>query len=610
MSRNYILLLAVLVALPVPAPAAEELPRDVSEVCEAVHGYALAALAGDLDAFADFLVERKRPRAQSALDKLRRGKAALKVLKQPPLVVLVSESEATFCSQAWRLGILGIKSGDANQQLTTKVSLRRLASSATETEGTGARWLVATASPDKLGTVPGLHAYWRNKHPDGTVYVSPDAPRWLAPPDWNIIDAIRAIDERLQAVWAENREVTEAVRAVCGGIQVFADHFPASKEGRQALTQYWRERRQKKRDPLPPGEEIALTRRGLCGPDPARGDSQRSMHLKAIGTSYLWGKKPQRRDAIELAVHASYHPQLAGDAVYYGLSVLRPAVPEHVLERLVELALQHVNVGRILWGTKGRHLDMIPYLRPYLVHNDPRVADRAATLELALRGELKYEDWMLEQTADRQRELLGEDAKRLRDLLLADDSGVRRELLRVIRRHGLFRAFDRSFRDAFEACTQDGDPEVRKLGASFLEALQGEDENRSSQALQRLLRLAKDDEAEVRRVAATQLGSHFVWHSGRQEPQAIETLLALSRDPHRSVRYQAVYFGLSVVREKSAAVVDRLIEIALEDRERNMRGRITWGLRGCPAAHKRLRERADAGDKDAADLLAEVQQRQ
>ena len=100
MSRNYILLLAVLVALPVPAPAAEELPRDVSEVCEAVHGYALAALAGDLDAFADFLVERKRPRAQSALDKLRRGKAALKVLKQPPLVVLVSESEATFCSQA------------------------------------------------------------------------------------------------------------------------------------------------------------------------------------------------------------------------------------------------------------------------------------------------------------------------------------------------------------------------------------------------------------------------------------------------------------------------------------------------------------------------------
>lgn len=579
---------------------------DVVVVREAVQGYALAALARDLDAFTPFLIANRRPRAQETLEELWQRKAMLKVLTQEPLAVLTSEGEAVLCSKPWRLGILDINTGDPRQQFVTKVSLYRTKRAAGKGERIDAPWLVSTASPEKLGDVPGLYTHWHRKHPDGMMCISPEAPRWLIPPDWDALDRIRAIEKRVQVAGAESRQVTEAVRDVCGGIEVFEAYFPENGEGRNELTRYWREFRQKKRDRLPPAEEIALTRRGLRGVDSARSDSWPSHYLKAIGSGHLWGKAPQRADAIELMVHASYHPQLAGDAVYYGLSVLRPTVPEDVLGRLVELALQHVKVERILWGTKGRHVDMVPFLDPYLDHDDPRVVGRAASLELALRGDLDYGKWMLEQTAGRQRELLGDDAERLRALLLKEDSGVRRELLKIIRRHGLFRALGPSFLDAFKACTRDGDPEVRKLGASFLEALQSEGENRSEQALERLLRLAKDDEPEVRRLAATQLGSHFVWHSGRQEPRAIETLLALSRDPDRSVRYNAVYFGLSVVREKSDAVADRLIEIALTDREHNMRGRIAWGLRNCPAARERLRQRVAGGDRDAANLLAEV----
>ncbi len=601
---------AAFVLFSVFVPAAAPPPAEVAAVSAVARAYAVAALEGNLDAFAACLIESRRSRAQETLSGLGQRKAMLKGLKRAPLVVLTSASEAIVCSPPWRLGLLNAAWGDPNQQFTTKVSLYRAARAAAEGEEAREPWLVSVASPAKLGTVPGLYPHWRNKHPEGTMYVSPTAPRWLALPDWAAIETVRQVEQRLRTVWAETREVTAAVQGVCGGIEVFDGYFPASKEGRAELTRYWREYRQKKRDRLSPAEEMALTRRGLCGTDSTRRDSWRKEYLKAIGTSYLWGKSPQRSDAIELAVLASYHPDLAATAVYYGLSVLRPTVPEDVLERLVELALQHVNVGRILWGTKGVHEEMTAFLTPYLVHADPRVVERAASLELALRGELDYEAWTLEQTATRQRELLDDDTERLRAFLLKEDSGVRREALRAVRRHGLFRAFGSEFHEAFEACTRDGDPEVRELGTSFLAALQSNEQNRSAPALERLLRLAKDGEPEVRRVAATQLGSHFVCTRGRQEPRAIKALMALGHDPDRAVRHNAVYFGLSVVRDRSDTLVDQLIEMALSDSDRGSRGRIVWALRNCSRTRERLREAAASGDKRAADLLAELRGRQ
>jgi hypothetical protein len=45
------------------------------------------------------------------------------------------------------------------------------------------------------------------------------------------------------------------------------------------------------------------------------------------------------------------------------------------------------------------------------------------------------------------------------------------------------------------------------------------------------------------------------------------------------VRYNAVYFGLSTVRNKDENVVRRLLEMAFDDREWNLYQRIAWGLR-------------------------------
>jgi hypothetical protein len=61
-------------------------------------------------------------------------------------------------------------------------------------------------------------------------------------------------------------------------------------------------------------------------------------------------------------------------------------------------------------------------------------------------------------------------------------------------------------------------------------------------------------------------------------------LIELSRDPRE--RHDALYFGLSTLQEKNAAVVDVLIE-ALQDPDHNNSGRALWGLgHGVPVEHQ------------------------
>jgi len=54
----------------------------------------------------------------------------------------------------------------------------------------------------------------------------------------------------------------------------------------------------------------------------------------------------------------------------------------------------------------------------------------------------------------------------------------------------------------------------------------------------------------------------------------------LAIDEVRDIRTNAVYYGLSTVRDKSEAVIEQLINMALADHENNLYGRIVWGLRG------------------------------
>ena len=68
-------------------------------------------------------------------------------------------------------------------------------------------------------------------------------------------------------------------------------------------------------------------------------------------------------------------------------------------------------------------------------------------------------------------------------------------------------------------------------------------------------------------------------------------MLKLSHDDDREVRGNAVYFGLSTIRNKNETVIKRLLEMALTDRERNRSGtfgRIIWGLASDRDSVKRL----------------------
>ena len=89
----------------------------------------------------------------------------------------------------------------------------------------------------------------------------------------------------------------------------------------------------------------------------------------------------------------------------------------------------------------------------------------------------------------------------------------------------------------------------------------------------------EDKDEKTRKMVAIDVGEEWVWRQDVQKPKAIELLLRLARDDAREVRYAAVYYGLSTVRNKDGKVVRRLLEIAFKDREPNLYGRIVWGLR-------------------------------
>lgn len=100
---------------------------------------------------------------------------------------------------------------------------------------------------------------------------------------------------------------------------------------------------------LRPDEEILSTvRRGFL-----RTKEYRTLILAWIGNRYIWGKRPQNPEGIEIMYHAV--PIERHYAVYFGLSVVRPK-SYNILRTLTELAIsdhEPNTYGRIVWGLKG-----------------------------------------------------------------------------------------------------------------------------------------------------------------------------------------------------------------------------------------------------------------
>jgi nitrous oxidase accessory protein NosD len=294
--------------------------------------------------------------------------------------------------------------------------------------------------------------------------------------------------------------------------------------------------------------------------------------MQHIGGGYIWHKDPDDQRAIDIVYHASFSPEYRYYAVYSGLSVANPK-SEKVLKRLVDLAMEYHQLGRILWGVKQskQEVQFVAFLEPYLQASDMENRERADIVAKALRGEIdagKWErEWDQMQKTERTIHEFGDELPKIKKTFLSGTSEDRLKAINFIRRNAITLTFDQSFIRALDACSQDSDANVRAGAANFL-------------------------------------GYNYIWGKDVEPKEVIEILLRLSNDEDRQVRYNSVYSGLSVVNEKDAKVIKRLVELALTDHENNLYGRIVWGLRGPMRFDRKLVERilAEQLDEVKSDL--------
>ncbi len=290
-----------------------------------------------------------------------------------------------------------------------------------------------------------------------------------------------------------------------------------------------------------------------------RTTQHRTLILSWIGNRYIWGKDPQNAQAIEIMYHAA--PLEQHYAVYFGLSVTRDKTP-NILRTLADICMRGEEVGRITWGLGDQRDAMLAYITPHLQDSDPDKRQTAELLVKHFKGELDFEQWQREKRDEQARARLGDQLPQIRQTLLTGDSEARRQAFVTLARSG-----------------------GSVLDDSFLPALQA---------------AASDPSSEVRNDVVRTVGGRWIWSAQQQDPTAIALALRLSSDSDREVRYNAVYYGLSTVRDKSEAVVRRLVEMALAEHENNLYGRIVWGLKGPMRAAPALFTQALAEHLDRA----------
>ena len=299
----------------------------------------------------------------------------------------------------------------------------------------------------------------------------------------------------------------------------------------------------------PYGDWLDIIRRGF-----RRASIDKSGVIGTISYKYIRGKSPPNQPALDIVYYASFDPQYLPGAVYSGLSIVDPKPPK-VLNRLVDIALEYRELGRIAWGVKQskQQGEFIAALEPYRNSPDSKVRERAETVVKVFEGkidgrklsqelDLKRREQKRQEEAAKVREQFGHELPEVKQALIDGDSEARLAALRRIVVNRLTLIIDAPFFEAFEKC-------------------------------------AADENAEVRKRTATILGRGWIWGARPQSPEAIEIVMRLSKDEDLEVRNKAVYFGLSVVRDKDEKIIKRLIDLALDEDAQADVGRISWGLR-------------------------------
>jgi len=318
----------------------------------------------------------------------------------------------------------------------------------------------------------------------------------------------------------------------------FENYFPDDEEGGKKLDALWNAN---DKDSRPDEEILSTVRNGL-----RRGSTHKLFTLRWIGNKYIWGKQSQNPEAIEIMYHATDGDKndTRGPAIYFGLSVVQTKTP-NILRALVEICMNDDDpndLDRIAWGTQNQREEILPYLKPYLDNTDDMVNEKAQVVEKILKGELKAFKWAEDRAREKAKVEYTTKLPEIKEKLLSGDSQARKDVIKLVMQNAITLIMDDSFIEAWKACAKDKDSGVR---------------------------------AEVART----FGEHWVWSSREQKPEAIDLMIELSKDENREVRYNAVYFGLSTVREKNEAAVKRLLEIAMDDKDPNNYQRITWGIK-------------------------------
>lgn len=303
------------------------------------------------------------------------------------------------------------------------------------------------------------------------------------------------------------------------------------------------------------GDPIELFRRGLRL---LRVDAQ-SQALSWLGGKFIWSQQGKAQDprAIDLVYHAvgSSNPVIQYNALYHGLSVVRP-MTEPILRAITEVAMDSTDpnvLSRIAWGGGDQKEELLRQLETHLKSTDPGRREHAEVLRKIFSGELKAFAWAQDRARDAAREKYSGRLEEIRQSLTSGDTAARKETLQLIQRERIELIMDESFIPAFAAAAQDEDSAVRKM------------------------------------IAVT-AGSRWIWNATNQPATAVELMLRLSRDPARDVRYDSMYYGLSTIRRRPGEVVERMLEMTLQDGvdDNDFRHRITWGLESDRATLQRV----------------------
>ncbi|MHC4536772.1 MAG: HEAT repeat domain-containing protein [Planctomycetota bacterium] len=537
----------------------EETPIDdsdhVKSIKRAVKEVFEVTLANDADRFSEAFHPDKRDQAQKQLQRMQQIISMTKNLTFSPMIIIMYvDTDATVISKQFEPNHPAF-----NNDIVMVCFLKKHEE----------QWKVIQFGASMPNMIPDFYSYDEKQRTVIKYWLDPDTPNWLRPPQDlqtdKSVEQLESISKSFQKELAERRKkLIEKVERMAGGMEIFESYFPVSNSGAEKLDKWWPERA---KNGQVDENYLTIIRNGLRVDTQGNPRKNKNRYIQWVAQKYIGRTKVQDPNAIDLIYHASFDSKLAYDCVYHGLSTIRPENrTEKILKRLTELAMADISTGRIHWGTKGSHENILKHLQPYLDSSDSDISVRAQLLEKVFKGELDYDKWRREQYRQQIDRKFTHLVKPIREVLISGSSKQRRDALQSIRRSSLSEIFDESFAEPIKLCLQDEDPEVRKMAMKYI-GLFGKRGQYSDEILALMDKLSNDSYFEVRRQAATFIGRNWIWNVHPQNTKAIEILIRLAIDKDHETRHNASYWGLSRVRDPNA--VKYLINVAISEQDKD-----------------------------------------